>query len=159
VDEVHALFMRLRCSKRYAAVFFTTKQALLWLWRGALWTLCFRLRDLEAGSPAVFIKDLFPNCPFWRNSRQYSMIYHPPILSAYAITYLLLVTVTGWYRTKRPLQLRPFYIYCASPSEFYHSRYIHQNYFLRLQQTDLVGKRGESGWEMAAEFCLSLSVS
>jgi hypothetical protein len=28
-----------------------------------------------------------------------------------------------------------------------------------LQQTHLVAKQGETGWEMAAEFCLSVSLS
>jgi len=30
----------------------------------------------------------------------------------------LLVTIVGWYRTKRPMHCGQFLIYCASPSEF-----------------------------------------
>jgi hypothetical protein len=30
----------------------------------------------------------------------------------------LLVTVVGWYRTKRPMHCDHFLIYCASPSQF-----------------------------------------
>jgi hypothetical protein len=56
---------------------------------------------------------------------------------------LLLSTVTGWYRTKRPMQLRPlsdvsYYLLSSN-----HSRFIHQNSLLWLQQKHLVAKRGE----------------
>jgi hypothetical protein len=33
-------------------------------------------------------------------------------------TSLVTVTVTGWYRTRRPMQCGLFLIYFASPSEF-----------------------------------------
>jgi hypothetical protein len=32
--------------------------------------------------------------------------------------FILMVIVTGWYRTTRPMHCCHFFIYCASPSEF-----------------------------------------
>jgi hypothetical protein len=66
----------------------------------------------------------------------------------------VLVTVTEWYHAKRPMQLRPFYdcaprvliIPDSSTRDLCSGRSRH-----------LVAKRGETGREMAAEFCISVS--
>jgi hypothetical protein len=51
----------------------------------------------------------------------------------------LLVSLTGWYRTKRSMQLRPFSDLLCSPSEFYHPPEFW------LQQRHIVAKRGKGG--------------
>jgi hypothetical protein len=71
----------------------------------------------------------------------------------------LLVTVIEWYRTKRPLQLRPFSNLLCSHLSSNHSRFINQSSLLWLQQKHLILKWGETGRKMAPEFCLSVSLS
>jgi hypothetical protein len=56
----------------------------------------------------IFIVDLYKNV---------SNIYKPSVWSAY-LKWGLLVTVTGWYRSKRATQLRPFTDLLCSASEF-----------------------------------------
>jgi hypothetical protein len=70
---------------------------------------------------------------------------------------MVLVTVTGWYRTKRPMQLLPFLIYYVLHLSFNYSRFIHHTSLLRLQQTPSSGGE-EIGREMAAEIFLSVSL-
>jgi hypothetical protein len=65
----------------------------------------------------------------------------------------------GWHRIKRPMQLRPFYALLCSPPSSNNLWFIHQSSLLWLHQKRLVVKRGESGREMFAEFCLSISLS
>jgi hypothetical protein len=67
----------------------------------------------------------------------------------------LLGTSTGWYRTKRPMQLNHILIYYAPSLSSNNSRFIHQCSLLWLQQRHLVGKR-ELTWR---EMCLKLAVS
>jgi hypothetical protein len=74
------------------------------------------------------------------------------------LKYWLLVTVTGWYLTKRPMHCENFLIYCAPHLRYNHSRLIHQISLLWLQQRHLVAKRGRTGWEMATTF-FPISVS
>jgi hypothetical protein len=66
----------------------------------------------------------------------------------YLVTF---VTVTGLYRTKHPIHCDHILIYCAHLTPNY-PRIIHQSSLFLLH---LVAKRGESGRDMAAEFCLS----
>jgi hypothetical protein len=50
-------------------------------------------------------------------------------------------------------------MYCAPNLSSNHSRFIRQNSLLWLQHRHLVAERGETGREMAAEFCPSASLS
>jgi hypothetical protein len=59
--------------------------------------------------------------------------------------YWLLVTLTGWYRAKRPMQLRRFLIYCAPHLRPNHSRFIPQSSLLLLQHRLIVAKRLKIG--------------
>jgi hypothetical protein len=68
------------------------------------------------------------------------------------LNWLLLVAVTGWYRTKRPMQMQPFLIHCAPHISSNHSRFINQSSPLWLEQTHLITKQGETGWEMPVNF-------
>jgi hypothetical protein len=52
-----------------------------------------------------------------------------------------------------------FLIFCAARLSYNHSRVIRQSSQLWLQQRHLVSKRREIGREMAAECCLSVSLS
>jgi hypothetical protein len=76
-----------------------------------------------------------------------------------------LVTVTEWYCTKRPMQLRPFPDRLCPPPPPHltmssnHSRLSHHRSVLWLQRIHLVAKWGETRREVAAEFCLSVSLS
>jgi hypothetical protein len=72
------------------------------------------------------------------------------------ISYWLLLQ---WYRAKFPMQLRPFSEICASHLSFNHPLFVHQSSLLSFQQGHVVAKREETGREMAAEFCLSVSLS
>jgi hypothetical protein len=55
--------------------------------------------------------------------------------------------------------MRPFSDLLCPHLSSNHSRFIHQSSLLWLHQTHPVGKRGKTGREMAAEFCLSVSLS
>jgi hypothetical protein len=52
-----------------------------------------------------------------------------------------------------------FLIYCEPHMSSNNSLFIHQSSLLRLQQTHMKAKRGKSRREIAAEFCLSVSLS
>jgi hypothetical protein len=65
----------------------------------------------------------------------------------------------GDYRTKRPTHCDHFLIYCAPHLSYNHSRFTHQTSLLWLKQRHLVAKRRETGREVVAEFCLSVSLS
>jgi hypothetical protein len=58
-----------------------------------------------------------------------------------------------------PCNCDHFLIHCAPRLSSNHFRFIHQISLLWLQQRHPVSKRGETGREMAAEFCLSVSLS
>jgi hypothetical protein len=58
-----------------------------------------------------------------------------------------------------PYNCDHFLIYCAHHLSSNNSRFMHQNSLLWLQQRYLVAKRRETGREMAAEFCSSISLS
>jgi hypothetical protein len=62
-------------------------------------------------------------------------------------------------RTKRPMQLRQFSVYCAPRLSTNHSLFIYQTSLLWLQQRHLVAKPGGSRRELATEICLSMSLS
>jgi hypothetical protein len=62
----------------------------------------------------------------------------------------------GWYRTKRPMTLRPFSVSHLSSN---HSRFIHQSSMLWLQHTPS-SEKGKRIWrEITAEFWLSVFLS
>jgi hypothetical protein len=72
--------------------------------------------------------------------------------------YWLLITFTGWYRAKRPMQLRPFSDALCSPSEFW-SFPIHPPEFYAT--VAVYTPRSEAGRTLARnirELCLSVSL-
>jgi hypothetical protein len=69
-------------------------------------------------------------------SLYYPLLLYKPFPNSYSHGHCIwslryhwfLVTVTGWYCTKRPMHCGHFLIYCTSPSEFYnHFWFIHQS--------------------------------
>jgi hypothetical protein len=64
-----------------------------------------------------------------------------------------------WYRTKRPMHCGHFLVYYAPHLSSNHSWFVHQSSQLWLNQRHLIAKRGETGQEIATEFCLLISLS
>jgi hypothetical protein len=69
-----------------------------------------------------------------------------------------MVTVKEWYRANVPCNFMHVLPYYAPHLNSNLSRVIYQSSLLWLQQKHLVAKREETGLEMAAEFCLSVSL-
>jgi hypothetical protein len=79
---------------------------------------------------------------------------HLPVHTSLSYTWCsILVTVMGWFHATTTT----FLICCAPHLSSIHSWFIQQSSLLWLQQTHLVAKCGKTGWEMTAEFCLSIS--
>jgi hypothetical protein len=87
------------------------------------------------------------------NTRRLRKLWYSPLCG------VLLVTVTEWYRTKRPVQLRPFSDASCSPSEFYSFPVYPPEFPVLVAAHTLSSGAGVPGREMAAEFCLSVSLS
>jgi hypothetical protein len=65
---------------------------------------------------------------------------------------VLVGTVTGWFRTKRPMHCGDSIICCASPSEFSSFQIHPPQLFCKFQQIHLVVKQGETWREMSVNF-------
>jgi hypothetical protein len=57
-----------------------------------------------------------------------------------------------------PCNCNHFLMYCAPHLSSNHFQFIYQSSVLWLQQRHLIANWGETGWEMATEFCLSVSI-
>jgi hypothetical protein len=72
------------------------------------------------------------------------------------VNYWLLISMVSY---KASHTLRPSYNLLCCHLSSNHYRFIHQSSLLWLQQRHLVANGGETGREMTAEFCLSVSLS